>query len=414
MLSVTRLAKNAKEASKVLSCASTNIKNEALAAIAKALSDNSEKIISENKIDVENGKKNGLSDALIDRLSLDKGRIEGIANAVNELIALPDPVGSVIGGGVRPNGLQIIKKRVPLGVIAVIYEARPNVTADAATLCLKAGNAVVLRGGKEAVNSNKIISEIMRNAVESVGLPKDSICFVEDTARQSANELMELTDYIDVLIPRGGAGLIKAVVGNSKIPVIETGAGVCHTYIDKTADFEKAVEIVYNAKTSRPSVCNACECLLVHSDIAQELLPSVKARLDEKNVEIRGDERTLGILPGVSKAAQDDWGREYGDYIIAVKVVDGIDEAISHINKYGTGHSECIVSNDYNAINKFQLQVDAAAVYANASTRFTDGGEFGCGAEIGISTQKLHSRGPLGLPELTSVKYIINGDGQVR
>lgn len=414
MFTVAQLGEKAKIASQSLACASTKAKNDALCAISKALVENSDKIIEQNKIDLENGEKNGLSKALIDRLTLDEGRIKGIAEAVMQIVALPDPVGKVIGGGVRPNGLQITKKSVPLGVIAIIYEARPNVTADAATLCLKAGNAVVLRGGKEAINSNKIIAQIMRKAINEAGLPEDCICFVEDTSRQSSTELMQLTEYIDVLIPRGGAGLIKAVVENSKVPVIETGAGTCHTYVDEFADLDMAAQIVFNAKTSRPSVCNACECLLVHKAVAKEALPKIKALLDTKNVEMRGDERSVEILPDISKATQEDWGKEYGDYIIAVRVVDSINDAIEHINKYGTGHSECIVSRDYNAVNEFQLRVDAAAVYANASTRFTDGGEFGFGAEIGISTQKLHSRGPLGLPELTSVKYVINGNGQIR
>lgn len=414
MFTVAQLGEKAKLASQSLACASTKAKDDALCAISKALVENADKIIEQNKIDLENGRNNGLSNALIDRLTLDEGRIKGIADAVMQIVALPDPVGKVIGGGVRPNGLQITKKSVPLGVIAIIYEARPNVTADAATLCLKAGNVVVLRGGKEAINSNKIIAEIMRKAIKEAGLPEDCICFVEDTSRQSSTELMQLTDYIDVLIPRGGAGLIKAVVENSKVPVIETGAGTCHTYVDEFADLDMAAQIVFNAKTSRPSVCNACECLLVHKAVAKEALPKIKALLDTKNVEMRGDERTLEILPDISKATDEDWGKEYGDYIIAVKVVDSINDAIEHINKYGTGHSECIVSRDYNAVNEFQLRVDAAAVYANASTRFTDGGEFGFGAEIGISTQKLHSRGPLGLPELTSVKYVINGNGQIR
>ncbi|MCR4925042.1 MAG: glutamate-5-semialdehyde dehydrogenase [Clostridiales bacterium] len=414
MFTVEQLGAKAKKASQILACASTKEKDKALSAIADALIENTDAIIEKNKIDLENGKKNGLSSALLDRLLLDKGRIEGIAQAVREIVSLPDPVGKVIGGGTRPNGLQIVKKTVPLGVIAIIYEARPNVTADAATLCFKAGNAVVLRGGKEAINSNKIISDIMRQAVEKSGLPADCICFVEDTTRESSTELMQLTDYIDVLIPRGGAGLIKAVVNNSKVPVIETGAGTCHTFVDEYADIDMATEIVFNAKTSRPSVCNACECLLVHKSIAEKALPKIKEKLDTKNVEMRGDEKTCEILKNISKATDEDWGKEYGDYIIAVKVVNSIDEAIEHINKYGTGHSECIVSNNYENVNKFQLQVDAAAVYANASTRFTDGGEFGFAAEIGISTQKLHARGPLGLPELTSTKYIINGNGQIR
>ncbi len=390
-------------------------KNDALKAIAKALVDGADKIIEANKTDLDNGKANGLSASLLDRLMLDKKRIDGIAQGVLEVAALPDPIGTVISGSVRPNGLKITKVRVPMGVIGIIFEARPNVTADAAVLCLKSGNAVILRGGKEAINSNKCIAEIMRDAVESVGLDRNSIQLVQDTSRASSTELMALTDYLDVLIPRGGKGLIKAVVENAKVPVIETGAGNCHVYVDEDADLEMAAEIIYNAKTSRPSVCNAIETILVHEKIAEKALPMIKARLDEKNVELRGCEKTAAILGDcVVPAIESDWETEYGDYILAVKVVSSFDEAVAHIAQYSSGHSECIITENYKKAKKFTEVVDAAAVYVNASTRFTDGGMFGLGAEIGISTQKLHARGPMGLNELTSMKFVIEGEGQVR
>ena len=390
-------------------------KNDALKAIAKALVDGADKIIEANKTDLDNGKANGLSASLLDRLMLDKKRIDGIAQGVLEVAALPDPIGTVISGSVRPNGLKITKVRVPMGVIGIIFEARPNVTADAAVLCLKSGNAVILRGGKEAINSNKCIAEIMRDAVERVGLDRNSIQLVQDTSRASSTELMALTDYLDVLIPRGGKGLIKAVVENAKVPVIETGAGNCHVYVDEDADLEMAAEIIYNAKTSRPSVCNAIETILVHEKIAEKALPMIKARLDEKNVELRGCEKTVAILGDcVVPAIESDWETEYGDYILAVKVVSSFDEAVAHIAQYSSGHSECIITENYKKAKKFTEVVDAAAVYVNASTRFTDGGMFGLGAEIGISTQKLHARGPMGLNELTSMKFVIEGEGQVR
>ena len=390
-------------------------KNDALKAIAKALVDGADKIIEANKTDLDNGKANGLSASLLDRLMLDKKRIDGIAQGVLEVAALPDPIGTVISGSVRPNGLKITKVRVPMGVIGIIFEARPNVTADAAVLCLKSGNAVILRGGKEAINSNKCIAEIMRDAVERVGLDRNSIQLVQDTSRASSTELMALTDYLDVLIPRGGKGLIKAVVENAKVPVIETGAGNCHVYVDEDADLEMAAEIIYNAKTSRPSVCNAIETILVHEKIAEKALPMIKARLDEKNVELRGCEKTAAILGDcVVPAIESDWETEYGDYILAVKVVSSFDEAVAHIAQYSSGHSECIITENYKKAKKFTEVVDAAAVYVNASTRFTDGGMFGLGAEIGISTQKLHARGPMGLNELTSMKFVIEGEGQVR
>lgn len=411
---ISELGERAKKAKSVLASASGETRNKALYEIAKALRENAEKIIEANRIDVEKGKENGLTPSLIDRLSLDKGRIEGMAKGAEDIIALADPIGRAVGGATRPNGLRIEKVSVPLGVIGVIYEARPNVTADAAALCIKSGNAVILRGGKEAINSNLAIAGVMREAVKKAGLPEDIICFVEDTSRDSAKELMRLNGYVDVLIPRGGAGLIKSVVENSSVPVIETGAGNCHIYIDETADAKMAADIVFNAKTSRPSVCNACESLVIHSAALERVLPGVCEKLREKNVEIRGDERAANTVEGIIPATDEDWGKEYLDYIISVKTVDSVEEAIEHINRYSTGHSESIITCDFASAMKFQQQVDSAAVYVNASTRFTDGGEFGFGAEIGISTQKLHARGPLGLSELTSQKYIISGSGQIR
>ena len=405
---------NAKKASVFLRTAGSK-KDEALLAIARALRENSEEIIKANEIDIENGKKAGLTESLLDRLRLSEERICGMADGVEQVAKLPDPIGAVLEGRTLKNGLAIEKVRVPMGVIGIIFEARPNVTSDAAALCLKAGSAVILRGGKEAINSNLAISEIMRNAVESVGFPRDCIALVKDTSRQSATELMQLSEYLDVLIPRGGAGLIRSVVENAKVSVIETGVGNCHIYVDESADVEMAASIIFNAKTSRPSVCNAIETILVHKNIAQKALPEIKKMLDTKNVELRGCEETRKILgDSVIPATEEDYAREFLDYILAVKVVDSLDDAIEHIAKYSTGHSESIITSDYNNANKFTACVDSAAVYVNASTRFTDGGEFGLGAEIGISTQKLHARGPMGLNELTSCKFIIRGNGQVR
>ena len=414
MLSVKELGINAKKASRTLSVAKEK-KNDALNNIANALVDNADAIIEANNIDIENGKKNGLSDAMIDRLRLTKERIDDIASSVLEIVAMPDPVSKVLSGNTLENGLEISKVTVPLGVIGIIFESRPNVTADAAALCLKAGNCVILRGGKEAINSNKAIVEIMREAIYKAGLPKDCINLIEDTSRQSSIELMGLTDYLDVLIPRGGAGLIRAVVENAKVPVIETGVGNCHAYVDESADIEMAKNIIFNSKTSRVSVCNALETMLIHKNIAKKALPVIFDALSEKSVEIRGCEKTVEILGDKIKAAsEDDYATEFLDYILAVKVVDSIDDAIDHISKFSSGHSETIITESYKNAEKFLNEIDSSAVYVNASTRFTDGGQFGLGAEIGISTQKLHARGPMGLENLVSTKYIIRGDGHIR
>lgn len=404
----------AKKASYKLGTISTDIKNKALIAMADALCAEADSIIAQNAEDVRRGRENGMKQGLIDRLLLDKSRIEAMAEGLKQIAALPDPIGQTISSAKRPNGLIISKVRVPLGVIGIIYEARPNVTADAAGLCIKSGNAVILRGGKEAISSNTAIVKIMQTAAYSAGLPEGSINLIEDTSRESSTQLMRLNEYLDVIIPRGGAGLIKAVVENATVPAIETGTGNCHVYVDKTADFEMAKNIVINAKTQRPSVCNAEEKLLVHKDIAEKFLPEMLTALAKKRVEIVGDETVCRIFPSASAATEDDWGTEYLDLKIGVKVTDGIDEAIKHINKYGSGHSEAIITNDYSASQRFLDEVDAAAVYVNASTRFTDGFEFGFGAEIGISTQKIHARGPMGLAELTSTKYIVRGNGQTR
>ena len=411
---LTELGKKAKEAEKTLMIATTEQKNKALKYIAQALIENADEIIQANTIDLENGKNNGMSEAMLDRLKLDKGRIKGMAKGVEDVVLLPDPVGRVLSETTRPNGLNIKKVSTPLGVIGVIFEARPNVTSDAAALCLKSGNTVILRGGKEAINSNRIIAKTMREAVKKSGLSEDVIQLVEDTSRESANALMQMNEYVDVLIPRGGAGLIQAVVKNATVPVIETGVGNCHIYIDKDANVDMAADIVYNAKTNRVSVCNAAESLLIHKDVAKEALPKIKAKLDEKSVELFGDEEAVDIAKGIEKATERDWGTEYLDYKMSVKIVNSLDEAVDHIYKYSTGHSECIVTENKEAAEEFLNKVDSAAVYVNASTRFTDGGEFGFGAEIGISTQKLHARGPIGLPELQSFKYKIYGNGQVR
>lgn len=414
MTHIEELGCRARNAESILATAGTAMKNLALERIAAALYEKSGVILSENTVDLNNAIKNDMSVAMQDRLMLDEARIKGIAAAVLSLTRLSDPIGSCLGGGIRPNGLSVLKVRVPLGVIGIIYESRPNVTVDAATLCLKAGNAVILRGGKEAFHSNKCLVDIMREAVKSVGLPEDVIQLVTDTSRESAIELMRC-QYLDVIIPRGGAGLIKSCVQNATVPVIQTGTGNCHVYVDESADFSMACDIVDNAKTSRPSVCNAAESLLVHESIAKAFLPLVKERLDRHHVEIRGCTATRAILGDkVSPATDEDYATEFLDYIISVKVVASIDEALAHIEKYSTHHSEAIVTASLENATLFQRTVDAAAVYVNASTRFTDGEEFGFGAEIGISTQKLHARGPLGLTELTSIKYLLTGNGQIK
>lgn len=404
----------ARAAASKLANLGTDIKNKALCAIADGLVRDYSFILDENSKDIEKAKENGIPPAMLDRLSLNKSRIEQMADGIRQIAALSDPVGEVIGMVKRPNGLLIGKKRVPLGVIGIIYESRPNVTADAAALCIKAGNSVILRGGSEAINSNIAITRIMQKEGEAAGLPEGAIELIESTDRETAAGLMRLNEYIDVLIPRGGAGLIKAVVNNATVPVIETGTGNCHVYVEKSADLEMAKSITINAKTSRPSVCNAAETLLVDRAIAKDFLPLVLPGLKNKGVEIRGSKDVELIYPDINPASEQDWATEYNDYILAVKVVENIDEAISHITKYGTRHSEAIVTSDYNASQKFLDEVDAAAVYVNASTRFTDGFEFGFGAEIGISTQKMHARGPMGLNELTTIKYIIYGNGQIR
>ena len=397
-----------------LATVTTEDKNRALLSIAKALRDSSETIITQNKTDLENGRKNGLSDGMLDRLMLDESRIEGIAKAVEDVVALDDPCGRLLEEVTRPNGLVIKKVSVPIGVIGIIYESRPNVTADAAVLCLKSSNAVILRGGKEAINSNIAIVAAMRSALADCGFDENCIQLVTDTSRESANQMMKMNGVIDCLIPRGGRGLIRSVVENSTVPVIETGSGNCHIYVDESADIEMAANIIYNAKTQRVGVCNACESLVIHSGIIKNALPVIKEKLDEKNVEMRGDERAMTAANGVLPASEEDFACEYLDYKISVKTVDSLDEAIKHINKYSTGHSESIITNNMDNAREFLQRIDSSSVYVNASTRFTDGGEFGLGAEIGISTQKLHARGPMGLRELTTTKYLIYGTGQTR
>ncbi len=406
--------KRAKEAAAKLSLLQSDIKNKALCAIADNLVGNAAYIVDENKKDLDRAVENNIPTAMLDRLLLNTQRIEQMAEGIRHIAALPDPVGEVAEMVKRPNGLLIGKTRVPLGVIGIIYESRPNVTADAAALCIKAGNAVILRGGSEAINSNIAIVNVMCQAGENAGLPVGTIGLIDDTSRETVSKFMKLNDYIDVLIPRGGAGLIKAVIENATIPVIETGTGNCHVYTEQSADLQMAKNITVNAKVSRPSVCNAAETLLVDRAVAKEFLPDVLTELISKGVEIRGCPETLEIFPSAKSATDDDWATEYNDYILAVKVVDNIDHAIAHIAKYGTKHSEAIITTNYNMSQKFLAEVDAAAVYVNASTRFTDGFEFGFGAEIGISTQKLHARGPMGLKELTTIKYIIYGNGQIR
>lgn len=408
------LGKNARNAEVLVRNLSANEKNEVLLKVAEALTENADTLTAANTLDVENGRKNNMPEALVDRLLLTGDRIRGMAEGLRQVAALEDPVGEVLGMKKRPNGLMIGQKRVPLGVIGIIYEARPNVTADAFALCFKTGNVVILKGGSDAIHSNEAIVKCIREVLREQGITENAIQLITDTSRETTAEFMKMNQYVDVLIPRGGRGLIKAVVENSTIPVIETGTGNCHIYVDETADLQMAADIIMNAKTQRVGVCNACESVLVHEKVKDEFLPVLARRLQEKQVEIRADEAACELIPGAVHATEEDWGREYLDYILSLKVVSSVEEAISHINQYNTGHSEAIITNNYEHAQKFLDQVDAAAVYVNASTRFTDGFEFGFGAEIGISTQKLHARGPMGLLALTTTKYIIYGNGQIR
>lgn len=407
-------AQAAKQAAAKLAVTSTAVKNAALLAMAAALEAQQAEILAANERDMTAAAAKGMKSSMLDRLKLTAERISGMADGLRQVAGLADPVGNVIDGKTLPNGLHITKIRVPLGVIGIIYEARPNVTADAAGLCLKSGNAVILKGGSEAMESNKTVAAILAQAAEGAGIPAGSIQFIDTSDRQAVQDLIHMNGLVDVVIPRGGAGLIQEVVRNASVPVIETGAGVCHTYVDKDADVEMAMKIAFNAKVQRPSVCNAMETLLVHKDIADKFLPMMLMMYNSSAVEIRGDKAVQEYSGQVHPVTEEDWSTEYGDLRLSVKIVDSIEEAMAHIAKYGTGHSECIVTNNYQAAQLFQYTVDAAAVYVNASTRFTDGNEFGFGAEIGISTQKLHARGPMALPELTSTKYLINGNGQVR
>ncbi|KLU74891.1 glutamate-5-semialdehyde dehydrogenase [Clostridium botulinum] len=411
---VIETASLAKLAARKMAIVSTVTKNNALHAMADALIENGKIIMEANAKDMENGRQKGLTESLLDRLLLDETRIKSMAQGLRDVASLEDPIGEVIRMWRRPNNLKIGQVRVPLGVIGIIYEARPNVTVDAAALCVKSGNAVILRGGSEAINSNTTIARIISQAAEKAGLPKGCINLIENPSRDAVNVMMKLNGYIDVLIPRGGAGLINAVVKNSTVPVIETGVGNCHVYVDASADLEMAANIVINAKTQRPAVCNAMESLLVHKDIANKFLPYLAEKLKPLNVQIKGCSRTQSLIDYATKATEEDWGKEYLDFKFASKVVNSLDEALDHIYKYSTRHSEVIVTNNYENSQRFLNEVDAAAVYVNASSRFTDGSEFGFGAEIGISTQKLHARGPMGLKELTSSKYVIYGEGQVR
>lgn len=413
-MDLIQMGKNAKLAASQLNRLGIDEKTRGILAAAKALQSHSGHILSENAKDMEKGRENHMPQSLLDRLLLTPARIDAMAEGLVQIAGLEDPIGEVISMKKRPNGLMIGQKRVPLGVVGIIYEARPNVTSDAFGLCFKTGNAVILKGGKDAIYSNLAIAEVLREALRENGLPEDAVQMISDTSREVTTALMKLNPYVDVLIPRGGAGLIQSVVQNASVPVIETGTGNCHIYVDKTADVNMAVSVIFNAKTQRIGVCNACESLVVHKDIEEELLPKLSDKFKECPVELRGDEAVCAILPEAVPAAEEDWGTEYLDYILSVKTVSDIDEAIAHINTYNTGHSEAIITKDYANAQKFLNEIDAAAVYVNASTRFTDGFEFGFGAEIGISTQKLHARGPMGLMALTTTKYIIYGDGQIR
>ncbi|SCP95050.1 glutamate-5-semialdehyde dehydrogenase [Anaerobium acetethylicum] len=414
MYNLDEIGQKAKAAEASIRTLGCGVKNQALEAVASELIDRSAEILAANVMDIEHARNSGMKEGLVDRLLLTEDRIRAMAEGLTQIAGLDDPIGEVLSMKQRPNGLLIGKKRVPLGVIGIIYESRPNVTADAFGLCFKTGNVVILKGGSDAINSNKAIVKVIRQALEATGLAADAIQLIEDTNRETAAGFMRMNQYIDVLIPRGGAGLIKAVVENSNIPVIETGTGNCHIFVDETADFGMALDIIYNAKTQRIGVCNACESLVIHEKIADRFMPLLAAKLAEKNVEIRGDKKAMAAEPSVTEATEEDWGMEYLDYIISAKTVSGIDEAISHINRYNTKHSEAIITSDYANSQRFLNEIDAAAVYVNASTRFTDGFEFGFGAEIGISTQKLHARGPMGLEALTTTKFIIYGNGQIR
>ena len=421
MTTIEELGRRAKQASRHMNRMGTTQKNQILALAAQALVDEQEEILKANAMDIEAARKKNMPEPMVDRLVLSESRIASMAEGLTQLIALEDPIGEIISSTVRPNGLEICKKRVPIGVIGIIYESRPNVTADAFGLCFKTNNTVILKGGSDAIHSNIAIVETIRKALVKEGLPEQVIALIEDTSRETAAAFMKMNEYVDVLIPRGGAGLIKAVVNQATIPVIETGTGNCHIFVDETADFDMAMDIILNAKTQRIGVCNACESLVIHEKIADAFLPKLMERLAEKNVEVHGDEKVMQIAEeGCMKkellvpATEEDWGREYLDYKLSAKTVSSIDEAIAHINQYNTGHSEAIITNNYSNAEKFLNEIDAACVYVNASTRFTDGFEFGFGAEIGISTQKLHARGPMGLIALTSTKYIIYGNGQIR
>lgn len=414
MADILTLGKNARLASRKLAVLGTTKKNDVLCAVADAVKDNSEYILAENLKDVEQGRADGMKSGLLDRLTLTKARIDGMADGIRQVAALDDPIGEVLSMKKRPNGLLIGRKRVPLGVIAVIYESRPNVTLDTFGLCFKTGNAVILKGGSDAINSNIAIASVIRKALRECGIDENAIQLIDSTDRECVKELLTMNEYVDVVIPRGGKGLIQFVVKNSTVPVIETGTGNCHVFVDESADFDMAINIIENAKTQRVGVCNACESLVVHKNIAGEFIPKLVHMLKEHNVEIRGDEFSRLIDPYIVPATEEDYSTEYLDYIISLKTVDSLDEAIEHINANNTGHSESIITNNYESSQRFLDEIDAACVYVNASTRFTDGNEFGFGAEIGISTQKLHARGPMGINELTTTKYIIYGDGQIR
>lgn len=413
-MELLEIGRRAKEVSRLLNKMGTTEKNNGLLRAANALIEGEKEILEANSLDIKKAQENGMNQGLIDRLALNSKRIAAMAEGLTQIAGLEDPIGEVISMKRRPNGLEIGKRRVPLGVIGIIYEARPNVTADAFGLCFKTGNAVILKGGSDALLSNMAIVSCIKKGLREAGAPEDAILLITDTSRETTKQLMKMNQYVDVLIPRGGAGLIRTVVENSTVPVIETGTGNCHIFVDESADFDMALDIIFNAKTQRIGVCNACESLVVHRKIAEAFLPRLKERLEEKNVEIRADEAGRAVVPEFSEASEEDWGKEYLDYILSLKVVNSLDEAIDHINRYNTGHSEAIITSNYENAQRFLNEIDAAAVYVNASTRFTDGFEFGFGAEIGISTQKLHARGPMGLLELTSTKYVIYGNGQIR